>query len=318
MLFFAGFLAFLWSAHAENTSLFRLILDIFRKNQKKSAQVFVTDPNSFRWDQYWNSYLYQTVLKPTLHTTQHNKKTVGVMMANFESRKMNFESMEDRRLMAGSIDLDGGVLEIQGTNGDDVVVVTQLHRLDLVRVTIETDGEQQIEFFNLDDVDSIEFYGGNGDDSFSNSYTNISATAYGGYGNDTLIGGNKNDYFYGQDGNDRIYGYGGDDVLVGGSGNDIMRGGLGADYMYGQSGNDDLNGESGNDRISGGSGHDYLYGGTGNDRLYGDSGNDRLYGQSGDDDLWGGSGTDRFYGGSGFDRANDWFFEYNNSVEDLI
>lgn len=239
-------------------------------------------------------------------------------MANFESRKMNFESMEDRRLMAGSIDLDGGVLEIQGTNGDDVVVVTQLHRLDLVRVTIETDGEQQIEFFNLDDVDSIEFYGGNGDDSFSNSYTNISATAYGGYGNDTLIGGNKNDYFYGQDGNDRIYGYGGDDVLVGGSGNDIMRGGLGADYMYGQSGNDDLNGESGNDRISGGAGHDYLYGGTGNDRLYGDSGNDRLYGQSGDDDLWGGSGTDRFYGGSGFDRANDWFFEYNNSVEDLI
>ena len=41
----------------------------------------------------------------------------------FKSRK--FENLEDRRLMVGDIDLDDGVLFIEGTDNDDVIIISE-------------------------------------------------------------------------------------------------------------------------------------------------------------------------------------------------
>ena len=190
------------------------------------------------------------------------------------------------------------------------------------------------------DVDSIAFYGLSGNDRFENR-TNISSTALGGYGNDTLIGGSGVDTLNGGVDNDTLYGdYVGDfggsgDTLRGGSGDDVINGGGGNDYLYGDFGNDTLRGNSGSDRLygdyvffanydwfagddtlEGGSGDDFLYGFGGADNLHGDGGNDYLSGGNGNDNLYGDRATDTYlagedtlYGGNG----NDYLFGYKRN-----
>lgn len=211
-------------------------------------------------------------------------------MAFPKTRSMKFESLEDRKLMAASIELDGGVLEIIGDGGDNEIDV--YHVSDSGFFVFTEDGVRII----AGSADYIKFVGGDGDDSFEN-HSGLRAYAYGQDGNDVLIGGT------------------GSDVLSGGNGLDRLTGNSGNDYLYGGNGRDVLFGNSGSDRLYGGNDNDNLYGGSGNDSLYGQAGNDYLSGQSGDDNMWGGSGTDRFNGGTGFDRARDWYFENTESVE---
>jgi len=229
-------------------------------------------------------------------------------------RKMDIESLEDRRLMAASIELNGGVIEIEGTNFDDVVQV-QEQQFGQIQVTMTVNGAGQItKTFDPSQVNQIKFVGANGDDYFVNN-TDISAIAYGQAGNDVLIGGSNKDFLFGGEDNDRLYGRDGNDTVFGEAGNDVLYGGNGADTMNGGSDRDAMFGQDGNDIMKGGSGNDQMYGGYGNDDMFGEAGNDNLYGQAGNDDMWGGTGTDTFRGGSGYDRAHDWFFEYTDSVE---
>ncbi len=84
---------------------------------------------------------------------------------------------------------------------------------------------------------TILFFGGNSDDIFRNS-TFISATVYGGAGDDQLFGGSGNDTLFGGDGHDRLVGGDGEDRLVGGNGQDGLLGGSGQDQLTGGAGAD--------------------------------------------------------------------------------
>ncbi|MDJ0688992.1 MAG: calcium-binding protein [Xenococcaceae cyanobacterium MO_188.B32] len=113
---------------------------------------------------------------------------------DFELRA-NGERVEFERLNLGNFVLDVDNVEqfeINGLGGDDTLTVQDLTGTD---------------------VQQVIFNGGDGDDSLDASLTNVSVTADGGDGDDTLIGGNA------------------DDTLIGGNGNNTYTGGEGADVF---------------------------------------------------------------------------------------
>ncbi len=171
-------------------------------------------------------------------------------------RKLYLESLENRRLLAGSIDLLGNAIFINGTGDNDAVQVTTLQNGD-ISVSLSHGNETHTQSFSANAVQSIIFIGGDGDDSFQNS-TGLRSIALGQNGNDTLIGGSDRDIFLGGAGNDLLIGGAGNDNLLGGSGNDAIIGGKGSDTVNGGSGNDLMiwNNGDGSDRMDGGSGND--------------------------------------------------------------
>ena len=85
--------------------------------------------------------------------SRKQKNTVG----------LGFENLEDRRLMAGSIDLDGGVLEIDGTNASDTVNVQHYqYNSNYIKVTLQHDSTTHTRYYRASDVNSIRFEGGDG------------------------------------------------------------------------------------------------------------------------------------------------------------
>ena len=131
------------------------------------------------------------------------------------------ESLEDRKLMAASVTLSGGVLKIEGTSQADVAKVTvQGNNL---RVTSRSGSETNdtVKDFAATRVAKIVFNGYAGSDSFRNS-TAVPSVANGGPNNDTLVGGSGHDELFGGDGNDWLDGGNGDDTLEGGKGTDTL------------------------------------------------------------------------------------------------
>lgn len=229
---------------------------------------------------------------------------VSVAIDRHMRRPLKFESLEEKKLLAADISLTSeGELQIIGTEANDRVVVQ--YSGDSVRVT--ANGEKLA--FAKDEVNSLYFEGGAGDDFFVNK-TSLDSLGYGNRGDDRLVGGKGSDRFYGgpdddrlfgSDGDDNLHGDYGDDRLYGGNGNDSLHGWYGADLLLGQDGDDYLSGYKGNDELNGGDGDDMLKGHEGDDRLFGEDGNDRLYGWKGDDLLVGGNGNDALSAWSGHD-----------------
>lgn len=239
------------------------------------------------------------------------------------------ESLEDRKVFSVDpvVTLAGGVLQINGTVGNDVAEAN----VEGSQLVVETrgDGATKVQRFRLADVRQIEFRGQAGDDQFTN-VTSIAARAFGGAGNDSLVGGSGENAFEGEDGDDVLVGGNNNDTLNGGFGNDFILGGRGNDSLSGQMGDDQIFGEAGNDsvfgndgidRVFGDAGDDYLYGGygrdsmsggEGNDYLAGESGNDVLSGEAGNDTLSGGANDDSAYGGAGNDLM------YGDEGRDLL
>jgi Ca2+-binding RTX toxin-like protein len=255
-----------------------------------------------------------------------------------------FERLEDRQMMAADINLDNGVLTIQGTDESNHITV-QPYSDGTLRVTVTN--ETQIlteEWVDQDDVDEIVAYGRNGDDQISIT-GNFRAKLYGGNGNDRLSSSNGNDLLDGGANDDVLSGYGGNDELIGGTGNDRYEFGSGSDVVYeGDAADTDtlsfqfhrsginlnlastatqivsadltlrLSSATGIENVEG----TYFYNDTirGNSRnnvLKGYYGNDALYGFEGDDDLFGGNDTDSLYGGTGNDHlfgeaGKDWLY----------
>ena len=161
---------------------------------------------------------------------------------------------------------DDGNLVVEGTAGGDEISVTASGGAYVVKrngVTLT---------FAAGDVDSIQVFPGEGDDSVT-----IGAGVIGVY----------------------VSAAGGNDLLVGGEGNDSLTGGSGKDRIYGNGGDDRLNGAGGHDRVWGGNGKDRIYGGAGNDWVEGGAHLDRLWGEAGADSLFGQSGRDTFYARDG-------------------
>jgi Ca2+-binding RTX toxin-like protein len=185
----------------------------------------------------------------------------------------------------------------------------------------------------IQNIESFEFRGSEGNDFVDASATNYVNTLSGYGGSDTLLGGSGNDYLDGGDGTDSLNGGDGDDTINTSFGSKID-GGAGIDYLIldysllSQSTNtanitfDSSGNGSGTDgttikniesfRFDGSEGNDFvdaaannfaisLYGYGGNDTLLAGSGNDTLYGYDGNDNLEGNNGDDDLYGDDGND-----------------
>jgi Ca2+-binding RTX toxin-like protein len=163
-----------------------------------------------------------------------------------------FDSLEERRVMAGEVYTAGGALNIIGTGGNDHVDVSTNATGTVAIVKFNGQTIQK----STAGLNRIEFRGGNGHDAFYNN-TGVRANAYGEAGNDTLMGGAAGDY------------------LVGGADNDYLSGRGGNDTLKGETGHDRLHGGMGNDLIEGGAGHDGMVAGYGYDVMNGGSGADR-------------------------------------------
>ncbi|MCO6456614.1 MAG: hypothetical protein J5I93_15050 [Pirellulaceae bacterium] len=193
-----------------------------------------------------------------------------------------------------------GQVTIYGTPDHDSAFVRYEGAAE-VAVTIETSLGTETELYSRVQVRGIVFFGGDGDDRFTND-TFIASEAHGGYGADQLLGGDGDDRLYGGPGNDLIEGRAGADLLGGGDGDDTLRGGDGPDQLFGEWGHDLLHGDAGDDRLFGYDGNDQLWGGSGNDFLFGDNDQDTIDGGAGDDYVFGGAGDDILQGGDDSDR----------------
>jgi hypothetical protein len=174
------------------------------------------------------------------------------------------EALEGRQLLSAAATLADGVLTVEGTRRDDVLLVT-LYTGKRGRPTLSvSDHGNQIGIFRSKGVRRIMMLGGLGNDVLQvRGQANaihidpatpdllqvepgvnfpIALTLFGGSGNDTLTGGVA------------------DDRLEGGSGNDLLTGGDGDDILFGQNDDDTLTGGTGYDTLDGGNGHDDLDG----------------------------------------------------------
>lgn len=203
------------------------------------------------------------------------------------------EALEDRTLMAAHLSaaLDRGVLRIDGTAGNDAIVVRTVgNRITVegAKIQVPRQGQRRSVLAGAVTEIVVNAQGGNDQVTVSGDIP-VRATVWAGDGNDVVQGGG---------GDDLLDGGAGHDQLHGGGGNDTLRGYTGNDRLWGDSGNDRLEGSTGNDELRGGDGNDSLDGHLGANKLYGDSGNDALFAQSTADEIDGGTGRDtvRFRG----------------------
>jgi hypothetical protein len=178
-----------------------------------------------------------------------------------------FESLESRRMFSNvgvppvpqGVSLFEGVVRIKGAASHDSAVVSFSYVTQKLTVKLDRWEILGTEYgplpasyptvtkqFDPAQVQSIMFYGMDGNDAFTND-TWVKSTALGGTG---------------------------DDVLKGGSGPDVLRGGGDDDDLLGRGGNDSIWGNAGTDLLVGGAGSDELNakdGTAGNDSVYGDN-----------------------------------------------
>lgn len=202
--------------------------------------------------------------------------------------------LENRNML--TITLVDGIVEVEGTLGDDVVNVDPAATEQSFTVTLNGESET----FAVEDVLRVRFRGRMGNDVFTNT-TDVDSTAYGHDGDDVFIGGGGHNRFQGGDGRDELIGGPRNDVIRGRDGNDIIFGGQRHDLLLGGDGSDEINGQQGRDVINGEAGNDILNGGNLEDEIRGEGGDDIIRGGTGDDNLIGGGGDDQIEGGQGKD-----------------
>ncbi len=212
------------------------------------------------------------------------------------------ETFENRTVLAASVTatLSKGVLAIEGTSRDDIIVV----RYDKATNVISIDN---VAISGSGGIGKIQVNARGGNDNVSLEGVPIACTVLGGSGRDSIVGGLYADELNGNSGNDTLIGDGGSDTLYGDENND---------HLWGGSGNDRLDGGTGNDTLQGGADDDYLNGRIGNDYLNGGSGDDYLRGESGFDTITCGTGIDRVGANLNQDTLTDmattrYRFEFN-------
>jgi Ca2+-binding RTX toxin-like protein len=217
--------------------------------------------------------------------------------------------------------LEDGRLRIDGTNGDDDILI-QLAAGDSNVIDVLFGGVS-VGTFPLSVVTGrLIAHGYEGNDTIRMS-PNVPRIAefYGDGGDDTLLGGLGNDLLAGGDGNDQLTGWLGADTINGGSGIDrlvetmnvgmkltnVSLTGIGArvDTLLGINQAVLTGGGSPNflDASAFTNGQVTLAGGDGNDVLIGGALSDSLIAGKGDDRLTGGTGNDTLDGGAGYDRV---------------
>lgn len=194
--------------------------------------------------------------------------------------------------------IDNGLF-IGGTNSNDLINLTMSSTTGTYTARL---GRTILGTFPANAFNYIVAFGLNGNDTISIAPNiTLSASLYGGAGNDRLTGGGGTNLIQGDDGNDTLTGGSSDDTVYGGTGNDRLIGGAGVNQMFGEDGNDSLTGGVGNEFLDGGAGNDTLNGGAGDDSLFGNTGRDNLIGGNGNNYLSGGDDNDTLTGGTGRD-----------------
>ena len=189
------------------------------------------------------------------------------------------ENLESRRLLAAV--LDGDILRVDGTNGDDTIVVSAGGN-NAARVVVRINGDATD--FAGASVNRIRINGLGGNDNIKVSFNN------GDLSQDIVISGGI-----------------GDDTLKGAGGDDLISGGSGADIIHGRKGDDTVNAGAGDDLVFGHSGSDVLNGGDDDDLMYGLAGADTLNGDDGNDTI----------GGDKEDRLNFLDPDLNDDTQDV-
>ncbi len=231
--------------------------------------------------------------------------------------------------------LNNGPLTVNGTDGADIILISQVGDL----IIVDVNGAQTA--FDEDDVQEIAIDALGGDDVVT---VNVDrpTSILGGAGNDTITGSDGGaDNVFGNQGADTFFGRGGDDVFVWnpGDGNDVIDGDDGVDtHIFNGSGADEImvvepngarvrvtrnvgnivmdlgtfekvtiNALGGADTVSGAVGLLPLLelltidGGEGDDILNGGDGDDLLLGGDGGDTVDGNRGADTAFLGAGDD-----------------
>jgi Ca2+-binding RTX toxin-like protein len=129
----------------------------------------------------------------------------------------------------GDVTLEGGILRVGGTSGDDTIVIAATANGQFVEVAIN--GTVVVGSFALAEVSQVRVWGREGNDRVELVDLALTSMLHGGEGDDVLIGGA---------GDDLIFGAAGDDHLTGAAGNDFLVGGDGADRIVGSAGHDVL------------------------------------------------------------------------------
>jgi hypothetical protein len=134
---------------------------------------------------------------------------------------LGVEALEERSLMSvTSAVLSGGMIYVNTDNRDSNACVKESGGNILV-VDFTNNFRRT---FAPSQVKRVQFVGGAGNDTFSDSVSWLPLQAWGYGGNDRLTGAGAADILCGGDGND---------TLVGGNGNDRLYGGAGDDTFYG-------------------------------------------------------------------------------------
>src|SRR5690606_6491034 len=121
------------------------------------------------------------------------------------------DPLEARRLLA--VTFDGGVVRVEGTEDDDMIVVS-VHPSDDSMLNVRLNDE--VTPFDASAVSRIEIFGLGGDDRILADHVNgdvsVRMRIRGGAGNDTIVGGHGRDFIDGNIGRDYIDGGRGRDV----------------------------------------------------------------------------------------------------------
>lgn len=187
------------------------------------------------------------------------------------------EALDPRRLLASAV-LNGIELTVEGTAGDDVIIVGANKRfVNLLTVSIN---DQPAGHFSLGALRHVVIQSGEGDDKIwidsALDSLALGARVNSGAGNDIVTTGSGFDEIETGDGNDKVYANGGDDVIGTGGGRDSVWAGAGSDVVGSGAGNDRLAGEAGNDTLDSAKGNDEISAGDGDDTLYDAGGTNRI------------------------------------------
>jgi len=126
------------------------------------------------------------------------------------ARSLQIESLDSRHLLSAVSLIDGGILEIQGTEDSDTIAAFVDGDQFVVEVNDATVS------FNNNEVDGLQVEAKGGDDSVKIDATVLQPTLiFGGVGNDRIQGGSGQDVILGGSDNDTIYGRTSGDILLG-------------------------------------------------------------------------------------------------------
>jgi Ca2+-binding RTX toxin-like protein len=147
---------------------------------------------------------------------------------------------------AAQYSLDGNVLTLTGTSGDDQLTIRTSSRKGYLDVIANGHTLKRV---RTSAVKRIDLSAGDGNDIVHLETISIPSSVSGGAGDDV------------------IYGSRASDTISGGDGNDWISSGRGNDHVTGDAGDDRLFGDAGKDSLSAGTGYDVLRGGSGKDQI---------------------------------------------------